>query len=400
MTLALKNQTLTIQTARAFLPLLRPRRFKGARGGRGSAKSHFFAENLIEECLVEHTRAACLREFQASIKDSVKQLLEDKIAKFGVGPVFKVTDTEIVGPNDSLIVFKGLRNHTATSIKSLEGFTRAWVEEAQTISQRSLDLLTPTFRKDSEMRFSWNPSHKTDPIDRFFRENADDPDFACVTVTYRDNPWFPDDLRRDMERDKRRDPDKYAWIWLGGYERQSEARVFKNWRVEPFETPTDARFFYGADWGFSVDPTVLVRCFVDGRTLYVDAEAYGVGVEIDKTPALFDRVPGSREWPIRADSARPETISYMRNHGFPKIVKATKGPNSVKDGVEFLKSYDIVVHPCCKHTADELTLYSFKVDPLTGEVLPVLEDKKNHVIDSLRYATELARRKTYKVRVL
>jgi len=387
--------TLQIQTPRAFAPFLKPARFKGAWGGRGSGKSHFFVELLIEEALCGHVRGACVREVQNSIKDSVKQLIEDKIAKLGASSLFKITEREIVGPNDSLFIFRGLQNHTAASIKSLEGFNRCLVEEAQTISQRSLDILTPTFRRDAELWFPWNPVFPTDPIDKFFRENDGDPDFICRRVNYNDNPWFPDELRRDMERDKRRDPDKYAHIWLGEYQRNSESRVFRNWRIgshaefEGFD-PTE-RFYYGADWGFSVDPTVLVRCYLDGRTLYIDREAYRVGCEIDNTPALFDKVQGSRKWPIRADSARPETISYMNRHGF-NVVPALKGAGSVEDGIEFLKSHDIVVHPDCRHTIDELSLYSYKVDKMTGEVLPLLEDDKNHVIDALRYALEGARR--------
>lgn len=345
--------------------------------------------------MIDHTRAVCLREVQNSIKDSVKQLLEDKIEKLGVGPQFRVTEQEIIGPNDSLVIFKGLRNHTSASIKSLEGFTRAFIEEAQTVSQRSLDLLIPTIRAPgSELWFAWNPLHAKAPVDKLFAENKDDPDFVCVTVNYYDNPWFPAELRRDMERDKARDPDKYAHVWLGGYQRNSEARVFRNWRVEEFETPNDVTFYYGADWGFSVDPTVLVRGWIKGRTLYIDREVYKVGCEIDRTPALFDTLDNrqARLWPMRADSARPETISYMQRHGYPKIVAALKGPNSVADGIEFLKSYDIVVHPRCTHTVDELSLYSYKIDPLTDEVLPILEDKKNHVIDALRYSIEGVRR--------
>jgi phage terminase large subunit len=301
------------------------------------------------------------------------------------------------------MIFRGLRTFksgtgTAGTIKSLEGFTRAFVEEAQTVSQRSLDLLIPTIRAPgSEIWAGWNPAKPSDPIDKFFADNANDPDFVHVKVNYTDNPWFPEELRRDMERDRLRDPEKYQHIWLGGYLRNSEASVFRNWKAESFETPEDAIFYHGADWGFSIDPTVLVRAFIRDRTLFVDHEAYKVGCEIDRTPALFDSLdpaaPGSaRKWPIRADSARPETISYMRRNGYDKISAATKGPNSVMDGIEFLKSYDIVVHPRCKHTIDELTLYSFKTDPLTGEVLPVLEDKKNHVIDALRYAVEGIRR--------
>lgn len=401
--------TIQIQTPRAFVPLLAPRRYKGARGGRGGGKSHLFAEMMVEECLFQHVRAVCAREVQNSIDDSVKRLLEDKINRYGLAHLFRITEREITGPNDSLIIFRGLQKHTTASVKSLEGFNRCWVEEAQTISQKSLDMLTPTFRQTgSELWFSWNPGAEKDPVDKLFRENAGDPDFACVTITYRDNPWFPEDLRKDMERDKARDPEKYQHVWLGDYLRNSEARVFHNWRTGTMEIPEGARAYFGADWGFSVDPTVLVRAYLIGRTLYVDAEAYKVGCEIDDTPALFagsdtlkpPRWPnplghkglaGSMRWPITSDSARPETISYMQRRGF-KIAAAKKGAGSVEDGIEFLKSCDIVVNPACRYTIDELTLYSYKTDKLTGEVLPVLEDKKNHVIDALRYALEGTRR--------
>jgi phage terminase large subunit len=179
---------------------------------------------------------------------------------------------------------------------------------------------------------------------------------------------------------------------MGGYLTNSNTRVFKNWRVEDFDAPPDAIHRLGADWGFSIDPTTLVRCHIIGRTLYIDYEAYMVGCEIVNTPELFMTVPEAEKWPIVADSARPETISHMKRNGFPKIMTAVKGPRSVEEGIEFLKNYDIVVHPRCIHTIDELTLYSYKTDPLTGKILPVLEDKKNHVIDALRYACEAVRR--------
>jgi phage terminase large subunit len=218
------------------------------------------------------------------------------------------------------------------------------------------------------------------------------PDAIVIEVNYHDNPWFPDVLKAEMEYDKRRDPDKYAHVWLGKYEQLSEARVFKNWTVEEFKTPKGASFRFGADWGFANDPTALVRAYIDGRTLYVDHEAVMVGCEIDMTPELFDRIPESRKWFITADSSRPETISYMRKHGYPRINAAIKGARSVEEGVEFLKSFDIVVHPRCEVTIDELTMYSYKTDPMTGLVMPVLEDKHNHVIDALRYACEGVRK--------
>ena len=387
--------TLDIETPAWAAPLLTPSRYKGAHGGRGSGKSHFFAEAIIEEHIINPgTSSVCVREVQKSLNQSVKRLLEDKITSMGVGHCFEVQyDVIKAKQGPGRIIFQGMQNHTAESIKSFEGFDRAWCEEAQTMSQRSLDMLRPTIRKPgSELWFSWNPREATDPVDALLRGDSPPPDSSVVKVNFTDNPWFPDVLRAEMEYDKARDIDKYSHIWLGEYLQNSEARVFKNWRVEEFETPPDAIHRFGADWGFSVDPTVLVRCHIIGRTLYVDYEVYRVGCEIMDTPDLFMQVPESEKWPITCDSARPETISHMRKHGFPKIMAALKGPGSLEDGVEWLKTYDIVVHPRCIHTADELRTYSFKIDPLTGLILPVLEDKKNHVIDSLRYACEGVRR--------
>lgn len=385
---------LTIETPRVFKPLLQPSRYKGAHGGRGSGKSHFFAELLVERCLLHPgTRWACIREVQKSLEQSVKRLLEDKIASLGVSGLFGIKQFEIETPGGGLIIFQGMQNHTADSIKSLEGFDGAWVEEAQSLSQRSLDLLRPTIRKEgSELWFSWNPNLETDPVDVLLRGESPPPNAVVVEANYLDNPWLPEVLREEMEYDKRRDPDKYAHVWMGKYQRNSEARVFKNWTVEEFEAPKGAVFRQGADWGFSVDPSCLVRCYLDGRRLYVDYEAYMVGCEIDNLPNLFDRVPDSRKWFTTADSARPETIDYMQRHGYPRINAAIKGAKSLEEGIQFLQSFDIVVHPRCRHLIDELTLYSYETDPLTGQVLPKLADKHNHLIDALRYALEGARK--------
>lgn len=342
------------------------------------------------------TRAACVREVQKSLKNSVKLLVEDKIREHGLSAHFEVLDAEIRTPGGGVIIFQGMQNHTADSIKSLEGFDIAWVEEAQSLSQRSLDMLRPTFRKPgSEIWFSWNPAKITDAVDQFLRGEHPPSDAVVVQANYCDNPWLPEELKADLADDLRRDPDKFAHVWGGEYSANSQARVFRNWKVEAFETPADAIHRFGADWGFAIDPSVLVRCHVEGRTLYVDAEAWEVGCEIDRTPALFDTVEGSRKWLIRADSARPETVSYMRRQGF-KITSAIKGTGSLEDGIEFLRSFDIVVHPRCKHVADELASYSYKIDPHTEEILPLLEDKNNHTIDALRYALEELRRSGYK----
>lgn len=385
--------TLRINTPRWFLPLLAPARYKGVWGGRGSGKSHAVAEYLIERSVMEKTDIVCLREVQKSLQQSVKKLVEQKIEDMGVGSLFEVQHDRIKAKSGGIIIFQGLANHTADSIKSLEGFDIAWFEEAQSCSQRSLDLLRPTIRKPgSELVFTWNPNLATDPVDVLLRGEEPPPDAVVVSANYNDNPWFPDVLQKEMEYDRRRDPDKYAHVWNGSYVRNSEARIFRNWSIEEFDVPPDAIIRQGADWGFSVDPTVLVQCYIVGKKLYVPHEAYRVGCEITDTPDLFMSVPDAEKWALVADSARPETISHMRRNGFPKIQAAIKGKRSLEEGVEWLKSFDIIVHPRCTHLIDELTLYSYKTDPLTGSVLPVFEDKDNHVIDALRYACEGARR--------
>ena len=218
-------------------------------------------------------------------------------------------------------------------------------------------------------------------------------------VSYADNPWFPAVLEAERQWDLKRDPDKYAHVWDGAYQRHSEARVFRNWRVERLVPPPGARPYFGADWGFAADPTVLVRCTLFERVLYIEQEAYRIGCEIDDTAALFATVEGaagSMPWPITADSSRPEMIAHLRRQGF-RMKAARKGGGSVEEGVAFLRSLDIVVHPDCRHTIDELTHYAYKVDRLTGDVMPVLEDKHNHVIDALRYALEGVRRADYQL---
>jgi phage terminase large subunit len=374
--------------------LFTPSRYKALHGGRGGGKSRSVASALVIKASQKPERILCAREVQRSIKDSVKRLLDDEIDRMGLrGSFFESTETEIRGVNGSLFLFAGLRGNAA-GIKSLEGVTIAWTEEASTISQGSLDTLVPTIRApNSELWFTWNPDLETDPIDAMFRgEDGPPPDTILREVTFEHNPWFPDVLKGEMEYDRGRDPEKYAHVWLGQYRRNAEARVFKNWSVEEFEAPASAIHRLGADFGYSVDPSCAVRCHIDGRKLYVDHEAYRIGCEIDQMPDLFMSIPDAEKWPMVGDTSRPETISYLRRHGFPKVTAAIKGARSVEEGVSFLQSYDIVVHPRCSHLIDELTLYAYETDPLTGVVLPRLEDKNNHLIDSLRYACEGARR--------
>lgn len=378
-----------------FEPLLQPARYLGAYGGRGSGKSHFFAGLAVAKMATQDGfRIVCVREVQVSIKDSVKQLIEDKIAQLGLTAFFTITDQEIRGRNGSLCIFRGLQNHTAASIKSLENFSVAWIEEAQTISQMSLDLLTPTIRKDgSQIWASWNPVSETDPIDAMFR--ADDRNNSVVVMAnWNDNPYFPEALRDDMDRDRDRNPDKYQHVWCGKYQTLSEARIFRNWRVGEIDPPSRAIWFGGVDFGFAVDPTFALRCCLIGeRTLYIDHEACEVGVATEALPLLIGRVPELGRWPSIADSARPETIDYLKRHGFPKMRPARKGKGSVEDGISFLQGLDIVVHPRCPNLIREFGSYAYRTDKRTGTILPEPEDANNHGIDALRYAVERLHRK-------
>lgn len=214
-------RVLSIPTAEAFEPLLAPARYKGAHGGRGSGKSHFFAGLLVEECLASRgTLAVAIREVQKSLKESAKRLIESKMADFGVGEAdgFRAYEDRIKTPGDGLVLFQGMQDHTAESIKSLEGFRIAWVEEAQTLSARSLELLRPTIRADgSEIWFSWNPRRKTDPVDAMLRGDALPTGAAVVQANWSHNPWFPSVLEQERRDCLRDNPWQYEHIWEGAY---------------------------------------------------------------------------------------------------------------------------------------------------------------------------------------
>lgn len=210
-----------------MLPFLEAGRYKACYGGRGGGKSHFFAEYIIARAFHAPTRIACIREVQNSIRDSVRQLLMDKIQHLDLGYFFNVTDREITAHNGSLIVFKGMQSYNAENIKSLEAFDVAWVEEAQTMSAKSLRLLRPTIRKEgSELLFSWNPRYPEDPVDMFFRGPHPPTGAAVIEVNWRDNPLFPKELHQEKADDFEADPEMAEHVWNGGYEIFSEASYF------------------------------------------------------------------------------------------------------------------------------------------------------------------------------
>ena len=377
----------------AYQFLSKPARYKVVYGGRGKAATWTFATLLILMAAEKQLRILCTREIQRSIKNSVQKVLIDTIGRLGMKQSFDILKDSIVHKvTGSEFLFMGLHRNRE-EVRGTEGIDICWLGEARNVSQDSLDFLIPTIRKEnSEIWVDFNPDQETDPIYDMMVTNGRE-GALVKKLTYRDNPWFPEVLRKEMEWDREHDTDKYQWIWEGNTRTVSEALVFKGvfverpFTIEEFGEP-DGGPYYGADWGFSVDPTTLIRCFIKGQVLYIDYEAYGLHIDLDAMPALFDQVPHSRDNMITADSARPEMIHEMNKRGF-FCDSARKGKGSIEDGIAHIRSYkEVVIHPRCRHTLEEFKLYSYKTDPLTGNPIPKLEDKHNHIIDALRYSLE------------
>lgn len=219
-------RTWRLETAEQFEPLLAPARYKGSHGGRASGKSHFFAEKLIEDSLAEPgetgegLRSVCIREVQKDLTQSSKALIETKLKKHGIGEAdgFKVFRELIETPKDGVIIFKGMNDYTAESIKSLEGFKRGWWEEAQTATEHSLNLYRPTLRADGAERwFSWNPRKKSDPIDLLLRGEALPTGAVVVRANWDKNPWFTAESEQERQDCLKNNPDQYEHIWNGAY---------------------------------------------------------------------------------------------------------------------------------------------------------------------------------------
>ena len=283
-------------------PLLEPARYKGASGGRASGKSHFFAESAVEEMVCDpDLRFACIREVQRSLKFSAKALVESKIKALGVSDLFEVLNTEIRRKGGSgVMIFEGMQDHTADSLKSLEGFGRAWVEEAHGISQRSLDLLLPTIRTpDSEIWFSWNPELQTDPVDVFFASNP--PGSIHVHTTFRDNPFCPDVMKVEAARMEEADPEGYQHVWEGGYFLGRGGRVYSSFENKPYpagnldESIRDhgGELLVGMD--FNVNPmTAVIGIRAADELLILDALELQTSNTEEMAAEIRARYPGRR----------------------------------------------------------------------------------------------------------
>lgn len=365
--------------------------YRALHGGRGSAKSYSAALMAAVWGYAEPLRILCVREFQASIAESFHAELKAAIASQPwLEAAYDVGKDYLRGHNGTEFIFRGLRRNTQ-SIKSLAKIDLTIVEEAEDVPEESwLALEATVFRQPkSELWAIWNPRDRKSPVDSRFRITPP-PRAAIAEVNWQDNPFFPPGLQELREREQARlDPGTYHHVWEGGYLENSDKQVLAGkWRVAEFEPgPGWDGPYQGVDFGFNPDPLAAVRCWVHNETLYVEHEAYKPRVEIDAMANFIgERIPRFADYAARADSAEPKTISYAVRNGLPRLEPVKKWPNSVIEGIRFLRSFrEIVVHPRCKNTANECRLYSHEVNK-AGDILPDVIDANNHAIDAIRYA--------------
>jgi phage terminase large subunit len=370
--------------------LFEPARHKAFYGGRGSAKSWSVATYLVLTAASKRRRIVCARQFQNSIRDSSKELIERRINDLGFAGQFDPTDRSIVhAGTGSEFLFIGLERNVE-SIRSLEGADIVWVEEARTTKARSLEVLLPTVRnRDSELIWTWNPEDPTDPVDAYFRKGPPPPRAFVTRVDYTDNPFFyQTELPHEMELLKQGNPARYRHVWLGDYDTSYDTKIFSNVTIGRVQPGPDDLPRYGLDFGFGSDPSFIVKLYVfdNRRIVYVAAEACG-RVPMEQLPALIRSAGAGADDLIRADSSQPGTIEFLRGRGL-NIEGAKKGAGSVKAGINFLQGYRIIIDPTCEGLREEARLYSWMVDRHTQRTLSVPVDANNHGWDAARYAVE------------
>lgn len=377
-----------------LLPVFKPARgevrYRGAYGGRGSGKSYSFALMAAIFGYAEPLRILCTRELQVSIRESMYAEIKNVIRQFPwLEDHYQIGESYIRGANGTEFLFRGLR-HNISTIKSMAQIDLAIVEEAEDVPESSWLEFVPTVRApNSEIWVVWNPRTDGSPVDERFVKNPPDSS-VIVKINAEDNPWLPNVLREEREHDRERmDPALFAHVWEGEYLEQTEAQVLGGKvRVEAFEPEPDWDGpYHGIDYGFAQDPTAAVRFWIAGDRLYVEREAVAVSLDLDDTASFVrERIPQAERYVWRADAARPESTSYLRRHGLPRIESAPKWQGSVEDGIAWLRSFkSIVIHPRCEEAVRESRLWSYKKDRNTGDVLPTLQDGYDHIWDAVRY---------------
>ena len=367
-------------------------RYRGAYGGRGSGKSFTFAKMAAIWGYREPLRILCARELQVSIKESMHAEIKNAIlTEPWLAAGYEIGENYIRGKNGTEFIFKGLR-HNMSSIKSMAQVDLCIIEEAEDTPEYSYVELEPTIRAEkSEIWVIWNPKKDGSPTDLRFKKNSP-PRSAFAELNWRDNPWFDAGTLSEqrMYNQGTMEDAIYQHVWEGAYLKHSKAQIFTGkYTVKDFEPlPKWNGPYHGIDFGFAQDPSTAVKCWVYDNDLYIEHEGGKVGLELDDTAEYFSKkIPDIARFAARADSARPESISYLRRHGMPRIEGVKKWPGSVEDGIAHIKSYkNVYIHSRCKNTVDEFRNYSYKVDRLSGDILPSIVDDNNHYIDAIRYA--------------
>lgn len=388
--------TATIKLPAALVEVLGPERgtyqYRVLRGGRGSGKSVGAATVAALWGYAEPLRILCVRQFQVSIRESFYAEIVDALElNPWLAEHYTVTKESITGKNGTQFIFRGL-DRNPQSIKSLAKIDLTIVEEAEDIPEQSwLNLEATIFRQPkSELWAIYNPRKENSPVDFRFVKNQP-PKSIVKMVNYSDNPFFPEGLETLRQTQlKIFDYSTYAHIWEGSYLKNSKSQVFHGrYEVKDFEPDPKWSMVQGLDWGYSQDPTAMIRAYVHDDCLWVSHEAGGTGIELDDVPGIAANIPDFHKYATRADSAQPAMISHVKGKGLPRLEPAKKGKGSVEDGIQFIRSFRrVYIHSRCKRTLEEFSLYSWKVDRTTGDILDVPVDAYNHWIDALRYALE------------
>ena len=388
-------------------------------GGRGSTKSSFVAIQIILGMMRDPmANAVCIRKVASTLRDSVLATLVWAINALGVADrwgVGKSPPEMVYKPTGQVILMKGLDEPAKMkSIRPKHGyFNYLWFEEVPELGGmhevRSVEQSVMRGGTNFIEFITYNPPndpHAWVNKEAVARRAAETKaraaglrtDTYIIHSTYLDVPedWLGPAFIKKAKHLQATDPLAYDHEYLGKAVGRADAIIFSGrYRIEAFTPqPHWAGPYQGVDWGFANDPTFATRWWVDNtfregmkKRLYCEYEAVGAGVDMDDIPTLFGKIPDFKKYKIRADNSRPETISHVRRMGFD-IEPAEKWAGSVEDGVEWFKQFEIILHPRCVHMHEEARLYAYKVDKLTGDVLPVIVDKFNHGWDSGRYAMD------------
>lgn len=372
-------------------------RFNVYYGGAGSGKSHFVAQKILLKCLQYKRKLLVVRKVGNTLKDSVWAMFLKLLYQMPqVIKTINKSEYTIELINGSIILFKGFDD--PEKIKSIEGITDIVVEEASELTEDDFDQLNLRLRAACGMlqiHLMFNPVSKANWVYKRFFENGTPEDTVIIHTTYKDNPYLPKEYIDSLLRLERTNP-AYFKIYVLGDFATLDKLVFpvKTIKLITEEDTKDLQFWVGMDFGYTNDPTAITwgYCDVINRKLLITGEYDKTGMTNDVIAKTITDLGLSKER-IVADSAEPKSIAELKRLGINRISAAVKGPDSVKNGIDRLQRYDIIIDERCTNTIEEFDNYTWKKDKKTGEYINEPVDSFNHHIDSIRYGTQNVMRK-------